>query len=115
MCQCPRLVFYLAPYQSVGCWKDTGSRAIATLEGKDNRLDGSYGLRINPIQKCHEVAKSRGFKYFAIQHGGWCASSAGAEQTYKKYGTASNCQNGEGGGWANDVYAIKEECKFVLQ
>ena len=25
---------------------------------------------------------------------------------YKKYGKATNCRNGKGGGWANDVYRI---------
>ena len=93
-------------FTSVGCWKDTQNRAIATLEGQDDRLDGSYGSRSNPIQKCYEAAKERGFTYFAVQHGGWCASSATAAETYKKYGGANNCQDGEGRGWANDVYKI---------
>ena len=93
-------------FTSVGCWKDTGNRAIATLEGQDGRLDGSYGSRANPIEKCYEAAKERGFKYFAVQNGGWCASTATASETYKKYGGANNCQGGEGGAWANDVYKI---------
>ena len=93
---------------SLGCWKDTSNRAITTLEGKSSILDGPYRSRVNPIQKCFEVAKSLGYKVFAVQNGGWCAGSANAEDTYKKYGPATNCRDGEGGLWANDVYKIQE-------
>ncbi|XP_070565850.1 uncharacterized protein [Ptychodera flava] len=94
--------------QNLGCWTDTGNRAIPTLEGKDDRLDGSYPSRKDPIKKCKEAALSRGFAIFAVQNGGWCASSADAENTYQKYGRSNNCGgDGEGGGWANQVYRIK--------
>ncbi|XP_035672021.1 uncharacterized protein LOC118413012 [Branchiostoma floridae] len=94
-------------YISLGCWKDTGNRAIATLEGTDARLDGSYPARKNAIEKCYQVAKSRGFSVFAVQNGGWCAGSATALSTYRKYGPSSGCgKDGEGGGWANEVYLI---------
>ncbi|XP_078574301.1 uncharacterized protein LOC144860780 [Branchiostoma floridae x Branchiostoma japonicum] len=92
---------------SLGCWKDTDNRAIATLEGTDPRLDGSYRARANAIEKCYQVAKSRGYSVFAVQHGGWCAGSATALSTYRKYGPSAACQaDGEGGGWANQVYLI---------
>ncbi|XP_066295929.1 sushi, von Willebrand factor type A, EGF and pentraxin domain-containing protein 1-like isoform X2 [Branchiostoma lanceolatum] len=94
-------------YRSLGCWKDTGNRAIPALEGQDPRLDNQYRRRHNPIEKCYQVAKDRGYHVFAIQHGGWCASSATARDTYQKYGPSSNCEaDGEGGGWANQVYEI---------
>ncbi|XP_078580556.1 uncharacterized protein LOC144864360 isoform X11 [Branchiostoma floridae x Branchiostoma japonicum] len=97
------------PYFSIGCWKDTGNRAIPTLEGKDARLDGAYRARANAIEKCYQVAKSRGFQVFAVQHGGWCAGSANALSTYKKYGPYSTCQkDGEGGAWGNEVYLISD-------
>ena len=45
---------------------------------------------------------------FAVQNGGWCASSAGAPSTYDKYGVSGDCRaDGEGGPWANQVYVIK--------
>ena len=100
-------------YTSVGCFKDTGTRAIQTLEGKDKRLDGSYGSRKDAIEKCYAAAKEKGYKYFAVQHDGWCAASANAESRYKMYGKATNCKGGKGGGWANDVYVI--EGKKYLQ
>ena len=94
------------PYQSLGCWKDTGNRAVPTLEGKDpSRLVGSYHGRKNAIQLCYQAAKARRFSVFAVQHNGWCAGAPGGD-VYKKYGKATNCANGRGGGWANDVYQI---------
>ncbi|XP_006821926.1 uncharacterized protein LOC102805987 [Saccoglossus kowalevskii] len=78
-------------YELVGCYRDTSDRAIPTLEGTDIRLDGNYGTRANPIQKCAEVAKDLGYSMFAVQNGGWCASSADAANTYNKYGTSSAC------------------------
>ncbi|XP_066284939.1 uncharacterized protein [Branchiostoma lanceolatum] len=94
-------------YTSLGCWRDTGNRAIPTLEGTDPRLDGSYGARQNPIEKCYQVALSRGFAVFAVQHGGWCAGSTDGHNTYNKYGPSTACRaDGEGGPWANAVYQI---------
>ena len=44
----------------LGCWGDTSDRAIATLEGLDDILDGSWSERINAIDKCKQAAISRG-------------------------------------------------------
>ena len=45
---------------------------------------------------------------FAVQNGGWCASSAIAIGTFTRYGKSSACKSdGEGGPWANQVYYIK--------
>ena len=44
---------------------------------------------------------------FALQDGGWCASSPIAGGTYDKYGESNNCpEDGEGGQSANHVYRI---------
>ncbi|XP_070550915.1 uncharacterized protein [Ptychodera flava] len=102
--------------ENLGCWTDTSARAIPTLEGEDDRLDGSYTAREDAINKCKEAAKSRGFSVFAIQAGGWCASSADAEDTYQMYGEADNCAgDGEGGGWANQVYRIIDTSAIVTE
>ena len=94
-------------YKNVGCYKDTSSRAIPTLEGKDSILDGQYSSRKNPIAKCALAARKKGYRMFAIQDGGWCAYSATAEKTFNKYGKSDACQQGKGGGWANDVYVLQ--------
>ena len=71
-------------------------------------MDGSYGSRQNPIAKCAVAAMRKGYKMFAVQHGGWCAASATAYKTFDKYGKYGACQSdGEGGPWANQVYVIK--------
>ena len=45
---------------------------------------------------------------FALQAGGWCAASATAPKTFDKYGKSTSCgSDGEGGGWANQVYLLK--------
>ena len=100
------ICLYLGPYRSVGCWKDRGRRAISTLEGKDRRLNGPYTRRAHAIQKCYQAAKARGYRYFAVQNGGWCASSSTAGRTYRRYGRSNRCRRGKGGPWANDVYII---------
>ncbi|XP_066297361.1 uncharacterized protein [Branchiostoma lanceolatum] len=97
-------------YTSLGCWRDSGNRAIPTLEGTDSRLDGSYGYRQNPTKKCYQVALSRGFTVFAVQHGGQCHGSADGHNAYFKYGPSTGCNaDGEGGNWANEVYQITNQ------
>ena len=94
-------------YDTIGCYKDKGRRAIKRLEGKDPVLDGSYRNRVNPIAKCAVAAMRRGYVMFAVQNGGQCAASATAFKTFDKYGTSTACGlYGEGGRWANEVYLI---------
>ena len=105
-------VWYILGYQTVGCYKDTRRRAISTLEGNDLILDGSYWTRKDPIAKCAVAALKRGYTMFAVQNGGWCAASPIASTTYFKYGRSSACKSdGEGGPWANQVYAIRVKGK----
>jgi len=100
-------ILSLTEYESIGCFGDTSTRAIATLEGTDSRLNGAYRSRENAITKCAEVAYQRRFDVFALQHGGWCASSTDAADTYDMYGPSTACEDdGKGGPWANEVYAF---------
>ena len=95
-------------YETIGCFQDQSSRAIPTLEGQDSILDGGYSVRKDPIEKCYQAAKKRGFYVFAVQDGGWCAASSSATKTFDKYGKSSACSlDGEGGPGANQVYVIK--------
>ena len=92
----------------LGCWKDDVLiRAIPSLEGKDGVLSDNYKTRDDAIKKCAEVARQRGYTVFALQDGGWCASSLRAKFTYSKYGQSQNCEgDGKGGPAANRVYEI---------
>ena len=86
----------------------TSERAIPTLEGTLPILSDYYRNRTDPIEKCANAAESLGFKVFALQHGGWCSSAANAIDTYDIYGPSTDClSDGEGGGWANQVYQFK--------
>ena len=91
-------------YKSLGCWKDTGNRAIPTLEGVAARLKGSSSSRDFAIDLCYQAAKARGYHIFALQNGA-CYGMSRSER-YQKYGKATNCKYGKGGSWANDVYQI---------
>ena len=92
---------------NLGCWQDKINRAIQPIEGKHFLLNDSYKSRVDAYGKCREAALSLGYKVFALQKGGWCASASNAEDTYDKYGQSSDCQaDGKGGPWANQVYKI---------
>lgn len=100
--------------QKVGCFKDTGRRAIPQLDGKSILLRGPYRRRKLAIQKCALETARRGYLYFGVQHGGWCASGPRAHRTYAKYGRSNRCRNGKGGPWANDVYRVSGICQSYL-
>nr|XP_026696272.1 uncharacterized protein LOC108951050 isoform X1 [Ciona intestinalis] len=101
------LEVFAVRYNTLGCWGDTGNRAIPTLERTDPTLMDNYKSRSDAILKCARVALARNYEVFAVQHGGWCAGSANARSTYKKYGSSTACAaDGEGGQWANQVYEI---------
>ena len=100
-------VFFFHLAKGIGCYRDTGRRAIATLEGRSRLLKGSYRRRRYARRKCALAAYKRGYRMFAIQHGGWCASARRAHLTYRRYGTSKRCRNGKGGPWANDVYVLR--------
>ena len=96
----------------IGCFRDTGRRAIPTMEGRSRLLKGPYRRRRYSIQKCGVAAERRGYRVFAIQHQGWCASSKFAYRTYGRYGRSKRCRNGKGGPWANTVYVLKGNRNF---
>ncbi|XP_078379553.1 uncharacterized protein LOC144662584 [Oculina patagonica] len=107
-------VYYIKDFKDAGCYRDTADRAIPTLEGTDPILDGDYLNRQNAIVKCAVAARKRKFLAFALQHGGWCASSATAWETYNKYGQSSDCkEDGKGGNLTNNVYVFQVEEKSV--
>jgi len=95
--------------KSIGCFRDTGRRAIPGVDGTDILLRDQYRRRADAIDKCALVSLKRRHKAFAVQHGGWCATGPKAHLTYRRYGRSHRCRNGKGGPWANDVYFISGE------
>merc|ERR1711962_381216 len=98
------------PYTHLGCWKDTGNRAVPQIDGSDARIRGNYRARADAINKCYQVAREKHMVLFAVQHQGWCAAAKNF-LGYKKYGKSNACKNGKGGPWANDVYRITNPIK----
>ena len=102
--------FLLLLVKSIGCYRDTGRRAIPQMDGRNPLVTGFYRRRADAILKCALVAMRFGYRAFAVQHQGWCATGPRAHVTYRKYGRSNRCRNGKGGPWANDVYTIHGKC-----
>ncbi|KAL5248013.1 hypothetical protein ACHWQZ_G017250 [Mnemiopsis leidyi] len=106
--------------KDLGCWVDVESpRAINSLEGDGEVVhilgSGDYWFRTDAYNKCLEAALYLGYHVFALQAGGWCASSPTAESTYNQYGESSSCEaDGEGGVYANQVYKIQNIVSFTV-
>ncbi|XP_078364962.1 uncharacterized protein LOC144649346 [Oculina patagonica] len=102
-------------YESLGCYRDEGVKAIPSMEGRDILLKDSYSQRNDAIQKCAVAAKVRGYKTFALQDGGMCVGSPRANKTFGKYGKSQDCKNdGKGGPWANQVYNLTGTMEDIL-
>jgi len=91
-------------YIPLGCWKEAPSSqqlpAVPGYLGKTNRKNG--------IEECHQKAWEKGFEVFGVRWGGECWSSKAANETYNKYGVATDCRGGIGAGYSNAVYQIKD-------
>ena len=98
----------------IGCFKDTGRRAIPGVDGRYPIVRGYYRRRKDAIRKCALVALMLRASVFAVQHQGWCATGRRAHLTYGRYGRSNRCRNGKGGPWANDVYVVSGKCIFDL-
>ena len=83
----------------LGCFKDDAIRAMPEELG-------NWRFDSNAIQRCAQAAKRAGYSVFGVQYAGECWSGPLAHVTYKKYGFATNCVNGTGGFWAQDVYRM---------
>ena len=59
----------------------------------DSFLDGSYGTRTDPINKCYQATLYLGYSVFGVINGGRCASSATAQEDYQKLGKEVTCNN----------------------
>lgn len=81
------------PYSSLGCFLAGNPNTLGANEYTSSILDGSYQNRTDAINKCYQVAQSRGHNLFALQTGGQCFSSfdvfPGGD--YMKFGVSSFC------------------------
>ena len=107
--------YFILLVKSLGCYKDTARRAVPQMDGRNPLVTGYYRKRADAILRCGLVAKRFGFRVFAVQHQGWCATGPRAHLTYRKYGRSNKCRNGKGGPWANDVYRVYGEENIWLR
>ncbi len=77
-------------FLQLGSYRDTGSRALRY---------GPHRYGYTP-ETC--AAACSAYKYFALQHGGWCCCDNDLSHA-TKYGTASDCCT-MGGAWCNCVF-----------
>ena len=83
-------------YNDLGCWKDTGDRA----------LTGPPQVYGHTVDSCGALAKERDSSTFALQDGGWCTTSNPNDE-YDKHGRSeSNTCPPLGGPWTNHVYLV---------
>ena len=99
------------PIESLGCWKDTGNRAM-WIGG----IPGGSGMpTVSSVEECATYCGEHGSSIYAVQDGAQCFCAVGDEPHsggFKTYGTSLNCTkpctgNDEetcGGSWANEVY-----------
>lgn len=79
-------------WESLGCWRDLPTRAIASLEGKSKLLGDNWKQRANPLNACAEAAKDEKLKVFAVQDGGQCFGGPYAHIFYDQYGPSNLCK-----------------------
>ena len=70
-------------------------------------------LRLDTIKKCAEVAKSRGYKIFALINEGECLATKHKNRGYKRFGRSKKCSDGEGAVGAMNVYKLTGLCSFL--
>ena len=87
-------------YTDMGCWNDTGDRAIS------GGFAGTPGTDVYNTSRCYDLAKSRGHNIFAVQAGYSCFTGLEMRDNYKKYGAAGGTCPVGGDAWVNHVYKI---------
>jgi len=90
------------PFNYIGCYKDTGNRALPTSNGNGKTYD-----------TCSSITTAKGAKYFGLQYvqGNQTAECWSGSDLIKakQYGLATNCSQLKdgtwvGGSWSNAVY-----------
>ena len=101
-----------APSGYLGCYRDTGQRALPNyLANKNETMD-----------KCRKRTIEKGYSYFGLQYVNpnslecWAGSNL---QQAKKYGIATNCRKEKdgtmvGGSWSNAVYSVNPPTNYFL-
>jgi hypothetical protein len=89
------------PYSSLGCYKDTGNRALRIMAPTD----------VHTIDSCYNYAKLNNNSIFGMQNGKECWLDSDPNRDYKMHGVAtcntkSGFPTGSGDAWLNEIYQI---------
>jgi hypothetical protein len=82
-------------YNYLGCYNDTGNRAIADQMSI-----------VSSVYDCEQLAKQKGYSVYGLQYGGYCFGSNDINSA-REYGLQTDqtqCTSPLGGGWTNQVY-----------
>ena len=91
----------LEMYQHVGCFSDGATSVLPEILGV-----------ITSVQKCYNLALSKGYKVFALKFGQICLSGIQATVTTSTVNKrVRSCTNGMGNSSAIDLYKILEKGK----
>jgi len=85
-------------YKSLGCYKDTGNRAIS---GSIEKFPADQA-----VKACASKARAFGYTHFAVQAHVECFTSKSAGKTFWRYGRNTGCSKGSGGHWRMNVYKL---------
>ena len=85
---------------------------LTSFEGKHSLLNDSSQNRIQPIQKCGQVAYANNYNYFAISMG-QCYTGTDNINDFQRFGESTLCRNGTGGDHLIDVYSIERKNTFL--
>ena len=91
-------------YSNIGCFNDTQTFAIPSLEEQDAVLDGEYTTRQDGVRKCALAAKKRLHKTFVVMADGQCRSGPNTLRNFVKFGyNRTKCL---GTAMKNSVYLV---------
>jgi hypothetical protein len=84
---------------ALGCFKDSAQRSLPELSTVSASPAG--------VDSCEQLTKTKGYTGFCMENNNECFMGPDFMR-YKVQGTADNCADGRGGGWALDCYNIRE-------
>jgi len=86
---------------SIGCYKDTGSRAF---KGAKTNLNGD-----NIIEQCRDLAANRQHAYFGLESGFFTTQCYTGNDLdwHLRFDPKRGCANGRGGSWRLNIYKVQ--------
>ena len=108
------MIFFSTVYfERDGCFEIQQGH-IQSLEEQDPLLMDSYRSRRRPTHACSLVARSRGFKGFAIRDRGECLGDVRFPTIFPNLKPSGGCVSGRGGRNVADVYHFTGKIQSII-